>query len=99
MRIIATRPLRDFYHQPARESARHVIETWIAMARAARWQSTIDVKQVFPQTDFLSGGRAIFDLGGNKFRLVVKINYRAQIIFIRFIGTHAQYDRIDAATI
>ena len=99
MRIISTRTLRDFYGLPEHRPAEGVIETWIAMVKPAVWETPIDVKAAAGQTDILPDGRAIFDLGGNKYRLVAWINYRKAIILIKFIGTHKEYDKIDPSTV
>lgn len=69
------------------------------MVRGAQWSSPIDVKADFGQTDILKDGRAVFDLGGNKYRLVAFISYGFKTVYIRFIGTHAEYDRINAETV
>ncbi len=97
MRIIATSTLRSF--ATVHPSADQPIRFWAAVTKKAEWRTPIDVKASFRQADPLRDGRVIFDLGGNKFRLVAKVNYRAGIVFIRFIGTHAEYDKIDAQTI
>jgi mRNA interferase HigB len=96
MRIIAKKALRDFWkvHAPAEKPLR----TWYATVKAARWPSPTKVKEAFGSADFIAGNRAIFDVGGNKYRLVVKINYPRQIVFVRFVGTHKNYDRIDPET-
>ncbi|WP_249209019.1 type II toxin-antitoxin system HigB family toxin [Acetobacter okinawensis] len=99
MRIISTKTLKDFYAQPTYTQAEMVIKTWIATTKAATWNTPIDVKSDFGQTDILKSGRAIFDLGGNKYRLVAWINYNFKTVYIRFIGTHAEYDKIDPETI
>ena len=99
MRILATRTLRDFYRQTDHQAAEQVVEAWIEMAKAAAWATPIDVKAAAGQTDILPDGRAIFDLGGNKYRLVVWINYRKRMILIKFIGTHKEYDKIDPSTV
>lgn len=75
------------------------LEAWYGFTRKAEWASPMDVKKAFKNASILQGGRAIFNIAGNKYRLVVKINYPHQIVYIRFIGTHAQYDAIDALTI
>ena len=90
--------MRAFHQQPRYRSTGPVIRTWIAVTRRAVWINPIEVKTTFGQTDILSNGRAFFDLGGNKFRLV-KINDQIGIVFVRFIGTNAEYDRIDAGSI
>jgi mRNA interferase HigB len=70
-----------------------------ADARRATWQTPADVKARYARASILQGGRVVFTIGGNKYRLVVKINYAYQVIYVRFVGTHAEYDRIDAQTI
>ena len=65
----------------------------------ANWQSPADVKRDFGNASILRDGRVVFIIAGNKYRLIVWINYPYRIVYIRFIGTHAQYDRIDAQTI
>ena len=99
MRIISTAAVKGFYSQTRYQDAENVMKTWIAVTRKATWSTPIEVKQSFAQTDILPNGRAVFDVGGNKYRIVAKINYRAGIVFVRFVGTHAQYDNINAATI
>ena len=69
------------------------------VVKAAEWSRPTDVKSMFRSADILSNGRAIFDIGGNKYRLVVAIHYRGKRIYVRFIGTHKEYDKIDANTI
>jgi mRNA interferase HigB len=65
----------------------------------ANWASLADVKTVFAKASILKDGRVVFNIAGNKYRLVVWINYTYRVVYIRFIGTHAQYDQIDAQTI
>ena len=96
MRLIAWKQLRDFYESPGHRAAEQPLRTWKATVRAATWLQPADVKRSFPQTDILKHGRAVFDIGGNKWRIVAGIDYISGIVFIKFVGTHAQYDRIDA---
>jgi len=65
----------------------------------ANWRSPADVKREFGTASVLRDGRVVFNIGGNKYRLVVWINYPYRVVYVRFIGTHSQYDRIDAQTI
>ncbi len=99
MRIIARSTLKAFYQQPGHQGAERAIETLVAVTRVAAWKTPIDVKADFGQTDILPDGRVIFDLGGNKYRLVAWINYRKELVLIKFIGTHEEYDRIDPKTV
>jgi mRNA interferase HigB len=99
MRIIATSVLKAFYQQPTGRAAEQPLKVWIAVANASASRNPVEVKSSFNSADILPNGRVIFDLGGNKFRLITKINFSAGIVFIRFIGNHAQYDKVDATSI
>lgn len=97
MRIIARKTLKDFWEkEPA---AKSVLEAWYAEARCATWNSPADIKARYSTASILKDGRAVFNIGGNKYRLIVWINYDFFTIYIRFVGTHKQYDEIDAQTI
>ena len=72
---------------------------WLHVVRAARWANPPAVKKMFGSADVPRDGRVVFDIGGNKYRLVVWINYGYGTVYVRFIGTHRDYDRIDAQTV
>lgn len=97
MRVISRRPLREFAvtHPPAKAP----LDAWFAEAKRADWKSFADVKATYRSADVVAGNRVIFDIGGNKYRLVVKIAYRCQTVFVRFVGTHDEYNKINAAAI
>jgi mRNA interferase HigB len=100
MRVIALSTLRRFWQgKAAHADAREPILAWYRHASKADWGSPADVKRDFRRASILRDGRVIFDLAGNKYRLVVWINYAYGVVYVRFIGTHAEYDRIDAQTI
>lgn len=94
VRIIAKRALRQFWE--GYPVARTPLEDWYAQARDADWSTPAEVKAQFADASVLKGRRVVFNIGGNKFRLVVKINYAYRVMYVRFVGTHAQYDEIDA---
>ena len=97
MKIVATERLIDFGTTvPASSSALHA---WYAEAKSASWATPTELKSKYGSASILKHGRVVFNICGNKFRLVAQINYEARIIFIRFIGTHAEYDEINAQTI
>ena len=75
------------------------MRTWVYVVKAAEWSKPTDVKEMFHSADILANDRAVFNIGGNKYRLIVAVHYRGMRVFIRFIGTHAEYDKIDATTI
>jgi len=78
------------------ERARKAIAAWVAEVELATWKTSHDVKNRYPAADPLGANRFVFDLKGNDYRLVVVIQYVAGVVVVRFIGTHAEYDRIDA---
>lgn len=96
MRIIAVSTLREFWSRPGRRDAEQPLRAWVHIVKAAEWSKPTDVKAMFRSADILGGGRAVFDIGGNKYRLVTAIHYRGKRIYVRFIGTHRDYDEIDA---
>ena len=100
MRVIALSTLKAFLgatpaHAPAREPAM----AWYRQVKAADWASPADVKLDVRSVSILKDGRAVFNIAGNKYRIVVWINYPYRVVYIRFIGTHRMYDAIDAQTI
>jgi len=99
MRVIAVGSLRDFWSRPGRGDAEQPLRTWVQIVRAANWSKPSDVKAIFRSADILKGGRVIFNIAGNKYRLVVAVHYRGSRIYVRFIGTHEEYDRIDANSV
>ena len=75
------------------------LRTWYKEASKARWTTPNDIKQDYKTASILKGGRVVFNICGNKYRLVVRINYFRKWVFVRFIGTHNDYNKIDANTI
>ena len=98
MQVIALRTLRQFWEtHPQSETP---LRTWYAVASAASWRRPLDIKNEFgASVDFVGDNRAIFDIAGNKFRLIVHVSYAFQRVLVKFIGTHAAYDRIDPETV
>jgi mRNA interferase HigB len=97
MRVIAKKTLRDFWQKHA-DSAEQ-LKTWYKEASKANWKSPFDIKAEYANASILKSGRVIFNICGNKYRLIVEINYIRQWVFIRFIGTHTEYDKVDAEKI
>lgn len=97
MRIIARKALQVYWAKvPATKSN---LESWFAEAKAANWNTPHDVQASYGTASILRGGRVVFNICGNNHRLVVWINYEFHTIYIRFIGTHREYDDINAETI
>lgn len=100
MRVIALGTLKSFLgRSPGYDDAREPIMAWYRQVKAANWATPLDVKRAIRSASILKDGRAVFNIAGNKYRIVVWINYPYRIVYIRFIGTHRQYDKIDAQTI
>ena len=100
MRIIALSTLKAFLDKsPTYQDAKEPVLAWYQQVRKADWAAPRDVKADFGNASILKGGRVVFNIAGNKYRLVVWINYEYWIVYIRFIGTHAQYDGVDAQSV
>jgi mRNA interferase HigB len=98
MQVIARRTLVEFWRR--HPQAEQPLKVWFAVASQAQWRSPAEVKRQFGTTvDFVSDNRIVFDIAGNKFRLVVHVSYAFGRVLVKFVGTHAEYDRIDAGTI
>lgn len=96
-RIIAKRTLRKFWEKHS--DSEQYLKTWYETARTSNWNSPYDIKETYINASILKNNRVVFNIKGNSYRLVVKFNYERQWAFIRFVGTHAQYDKIDADNI
>lgn len=97
MRVITRTPLREYGERvPA---VRHYLDAWYIEAKKATWKTPAEVQARYATASILKGGRVVFNIGGNKHRLVVHINYEYGKIFVRFIGSHKEYDKINAETI
>ena len=97
MRIIAPNRLREFWEKHT--DAQQALQAWYADVKQADWQTPADIKNVYRNVSIVANNRAIFNIKGNKYRLVVVVQYQYGIVYIRFVGTHQEYDKIDAATI
>ncbi len=100
MRIIALSTMKSFWEdKPHYDDVVQPALAWYRHTLKANWSSPAEVKQYFGNASILKDGRVVFNIAGNKYRLVVWINYPYKVVYIRFIGTHAQYDQIDVQTI
>ena len=99
MRIISVGTLKAFWDHPGHQDAEQPLRTWVRVVKAAHWADPPAVKRMFGSADILRDGRVVFDIGGNKYRLVAWINHEYGVVYVRFIGTHRAYDSIDAQTV
>ncbi len=93
MRTISEKALREFWerHPDSKQSLR----TWYQEVKRADWATPAQVRELYPTASFVRGNRVVFNISGNRFRLVAWINYRWRTVYIKWVGTHAEYDRID----
>ena len=94
MRVIAKKILRDFWE--AHAGCEQQLKSWFQEASNAEWRNPNEIKKEYPSASILNNNRIVFNIKGNNYRLIVKINYDYQMVWIRFIGTHAEYDKINA---
>lgn len=99
MHVIKRKTLIEFYEQPGHKDAKGPLEAWYFEAKHAQWESPAEIKDQYRSASILKGNRVVFNIAGNTYRLVVKINYDSKTVFVRFIGTHRKYDTIDAEVI
>ena len=100
MRIIALNALKAFLNRSSSHADAHEpLMAWYRQVKRADWASPVDLKRDIRNASILKDGRAVFNIAGNKYRLVVWINYPYRVVYIRFVGTHRQYDAIDAQNV
>jgi len=99
MRVIAKSTLKKFWDQPEYRDAQGPLQSWHEEAARATWTSPQQIKAQYRNASICANNRVVFNVGGNKYRLVVEVQYRAGIAWVKFVGTHAEYDKIDVETV
>lgn len=99
MHIISHKKLKDFFEIPGREDSRVALERWYDIAQQAEWHTLSDIREDFPATDYIGNQHYVFNIRGNNYRLVVVIKFTIGRAYIRFVGTHSEYDKFDCSTI
>lgn len=99
MRIVSHRKLKEFYEQKGREDVRIALERWYEITENALWRNLSDIKVDFPATDYVGNQHYVFNIKGNHYRLIVVVKFTIGYVFVRFVGTHEEYDKIDCSTI
>ncbi len=99
MRIISRKALRLFWERTEYADAEQPLKAWFREASNADWASPAAIKAAFGNASIVANNRVVFNIGGNKYRLVVRVNYPYRVLYLRFVGTHAQYDRINVEEI
>jgi len=99
MQIVALRNLESYCKQPNRRDSEGALKAWFAEAKSAQWTTPQDVKKQYANSSIIANNRIVFNIKGNDYRLIVAVAYRMQYVYVKFIGTHAEYDKVDAATV
>lgn len=99
MRVIAKSTLKKFWEHPPYADAQGALESWYDVTTSANWTAPQDIKAQFRNASICGNNRVVFNIAGNKYRLVVEMQYRAGIAWVKFIGTHTSYDKIDVETV
>jgi len=97
--IVALKTLKTHWEKSGRSDSEGPLKSWYQEAKLANWKNPNDVKAQYKSASIVGNNRIVFNICGNKYRLVVKVNYVTEWIFIRFVGTHKEYDAIDVTTI
>jgi mRNA interferase HigB len=97
VRIISKKTLREFWEK--HKDSEQQLKSWFQETNSVEWKNPKQIKREYPSASFLADNRIVFNIKGNKYRLIVKINYDHNILWLRFIGTHAEYDKINATKI
>lgn len=99
MRIVSHRKLKEFYESSGREDAKVPLERWYEVVESAEWKNFSDIRSDFGSADSVGNQHYVFNIGGNKYRLVVVVKFVMGYVFVRWVGTHSEYDKIDCSTI
>jgi len=99
MRAIAVKALKDFWQNPGCGDSEQALRAWYAEAKEANWVGPNDIKAQYLSASVIGNSRVVFNIKGNKYRLIVAIKYEFKIVYIRFVGTHKEYDAVDARSV
>jgi mRNA interferase HigB len=97
MRIISRKALREFWEDHT--DAQQALQSWYSDVKQSQWSFPQEIKDMYRSASIIANNRVAFNIKGNRYRIVVAINYEFGIVYIRFVGTHSEYDKIDATTI
>ena len=97
LRVIAKKVVRDFWTKHS--DCEQQLKSWYREAEKSEWKNTNEIKKEYPSASIIGDNRVVFNIKGNKYRLIVKINFHYQMMWIRFVGTHKEYDKVDATKI
>jgi len=96
MRVISKKSLENFYENPRYSDSKNVLKAWHKEVLELNWNNLNEIRLMYRNTSIIGDEGVVFNIAGDKYRIIVKINYYAKIVFIKFVGTHKQYDKINA---
>ena len=99
MRIISRKTLREFWEKREYADSEQPLKAWFRDASVADWSTPAEVKSAYRNASIIANSRVVFNIAGNKYRLIVKVNYPYRVLYVRFVGTHQQYDAIDVTEV
>jgi len=99
VRVISVKKLKDFWSKSAYQDSEQALRAWYAEVKKGNWSNSYQIKQIYRTASIVGNKRVVFNICGNRYRLVVAVKYEFKIFYIRFIGTHSQYDNIDVKEI
>ena len=99
MHIVALKNLESFWKLPHRKDSEGAHKAWLAETRLAQWNSPQDIKKQYAHASIIANNRVVFNIKGNDYRLIVAVAYKMKYVYVKFIGTHAEYDKVDAASV
>jgi len=95
MRIVSKKSLKDFYENPSYSDSKNALEAWHKEVLKLNWNNPNEIRLMYRNTSIIGDERVLFNIAGSKYKIIVKIDYYAKVVFIKFIGTHKQYDKIN----
>jgi len=99
MRVISVKTLKEFWKKPGSGDSEQSLRAWYAEAKEAEWTGPNDIKKRYHSASIIGNNRVVFNIKGNKYRLIVAIKYEFGIVYIRFVGTHKEYDAVEARSV
>lgn len=99
MRVVSHRKLKEFFESPGNETAKVPLERWYEIVENAQWKNFGDLRIDFPSADYVGNQHYVFDISGNKFRVIVVVKFIMGYVFVRWVGRHSDYDKIDCKNV
>ena len=99
MRVISVKTLKEFWQKPGHGDSEQALRAWYSEAKEAEWAGPNDIKEQYHSASIIGNSRVVFNIKGNKYRLIVAIKYEFKIVYVRFVGTHKEYNAVDVRSV